>query len=478
MASVLGDRMRRDRALALGYLLQSIAALLCGVALLVAPAPIAYATAVLSACAITLTRPVHNAILPDLAVTPGELTAANSVSSSAEGIGITVGPLVNAMLISWGGPASVLLVAAGVMLVVAIATSRLNLREGESRAHAGHGLVHDALEGIRALRDDLPAAGLPLFVGAQFVVLGMLDIFLAVLAIDVLGVGEQGAGVLAAGIGLGGLLGAAATAVLVGRRRLATPIQIAVGAASGATASLALVSVFGRAILVLVAAGAARTFFDVGGRTLLQRSVPADVLSRVFGLQEAMHMLGLAVGSALAPVFIALFGYRGAFVAAGIILLAAGVFAWPAMHLLDRRAMLPDPDRFALLRSLDLFAPLAQRVLEQLTVRAVPATASAGDVLIREGDPGDRFYVITSGTTEVETGGAHVATVGPGEYVGEIALLRDVPRTATVRALTDLELLVLEREDFLEAVTGSRRSTRAASAQMDRRLNKLGEEQT
>ncbi len=316
-----------------------------------------------------------------MASTPHELSAANSVSSSAEGIGITVGPLVNAALIAWRGAAAVLLVAAGAMAVVALMTARLRLRaEATGTGSGGDGVLSAALDGVRALRDDLPAAGLPMFVGAQFLVLGMLDIFLAVLAIDVLGVGQEGAGVLAAGIGIGGLVGGAATAILVGRDRLTMPIQLGVGVASFAFAGLALVSVLGRAVLVLVAAGAARSFFDVAVRTLLQRSVRADVLSRVFGLQEAMRMVGLAIGSAAAPAFVAMFGDRGAFVAAGVLLLASGVVAWPSMRLLDRRASLPDPRRFALLRGLDLFAPLPQRILEQLTTRAFPVTALAGGV--------------------------------------------------------------------------------------------------
>jgi MFS family permease len=200
------------------------------------------------------------------------------------------------------------------------------------------------------------------------------------------------------------------------------------------------------------------------------------VLSRVFGLQEAMLMVGLAVGSAVAPVFVSLFGFRGAFVAAGLLLMISGLAVWPAMRLLDRRAVLPDPERFALLRSLDLFAPLPQPVLEQVSARAFPGALAPGEILIREGDEGDRFYVVTAGTVNIEKGGTVVTTKGPGTYVGEIALLRDVPRTATVRAVDEVEILILERDDFLDAVTGSRRSARAADSEMDRRIAELGGE--
>jgi MFS family permease len=477
LASVVGDRMRRDHALALGYAVEAAAALACGIAVAFGPPPVVYATAVLSACSVTLTRPVHNAILPDLASDAAELTAANSVSSTAEGVGIMLGPLLAAFLIAVSGTAAVLFTFSALAALSAVITVHLRLR-GVAAAPAEDddgGLLGAALDGVRALRDDRPAGVLTMFGGVQFLLLGMLDIFYAVLVIDVLHIDQEAAGVLAAGAGIGGIVGAAITAILVGRDRLASPIQVAVGVAAGATAGLALVSAFGLALLLIVVAGAARSFFDVAARTLLQRSVRADVLSRVFGLQEAMLMIGLAVGSAVAPIFVSAFGFRGAFIAAGTLVLVSGVVAWPAMRLLDRRAVLPDPERFDLLRRLDLFAPLPQPAMEQLAARAFAISLRSGEVLIRQGDEGDRFYVITAGEVTIEKDGAEVARGAPGMYVGEIALLRDVPRTATVRAVGDVDVLALERDDFLDAVTGSRRSVRAADARMDRRIAELDE---
>jgi hypothetical protein len=195
----------------------------------------------------------------------------------------------------------------------------------------------------------------------------------------------------------------------------------------------------------------------------------------VFGLQEALLMIGLATGAAAAPVFIAAFGQEGAFVAAGLLLLGAGLAVWPALHLLDRRSTLPDPVRFAMFRELDLFRPLPQATVEQLVARSVERRVDVGTTLIREGEVGDRFYVLTDGTAAVVgPDGREVAQLHPGSYFGEIALLRDVPRTATVRTLTEATVVVLERDDFLDAVTGSRRSNRAASSTVDRRLAELG----
>ena len=473
-AAVLGDRIRRDRALALGYAVQAVAALACGVALVVAPPIAVYLTAILTSCAITLTRPVHNAILPDLSATSSELTAANSVSGTVEGLGTMTGPLLTSLLVVTTGLGSVLLLFVPLMGLAAALTFRLQLRAVPLHDDDAHpGIFHAVAEGARVLRDDHPAAAVALLGGAQFFILGVRDILYAVLAIDVLGAGEQGAGILAAAVGVGGLVGAAATWVLVGRVRLATPVQVAVGAAAGATASLSLVMAMGPAVLILVIAGASRAFFDVASRTLLQRSVRPDVLARVFGLQEALLLVGLAVGSGSAPILVAVFGDRGAFVAAGALLLVFGVLTWPSHRALDRRAVLPDPERFVLFRELDIFRPVPQPALEQLVAAAVPLHVGAGEVLIREGDVGDRFYVVTSGHLEVGHDGRAIATLGPGSYVGEIALLRDVPRTATVVAPVATDLLAVDRDTFLLAVTGSRRGSRALDAEVDRRLAEL-----
>jgi cyclic nucleotide-binding protein len=282
----------------------------------------------------------------------------------------------------------------------------------------------------------------------------MLDVFYAVLAVDVLEVGQDGAGLLAASVGIGSLIGAATTVLLVGRRRLATSIEIAVGVMAGALAGVALAEALGPIILLLAAVGAARAFFDVAARTLLQRSVPSGVLARVFGLQEALVMLALAAGSAAAPTLIVIFGERGAFVAVGGLAVLAGLAVLPALRALDRRATLPDLARISLLRSTSLFGMLDQPRLERIAAAMVPRTVAAGTTFIHAGDEGDNIYLIDNGEAVVSAGDREVAVLGKGAYVGEIALLRDVPRTADVAARTDLHMLSLDRDTFLSAVAG------------------------
>jgi MFS family permease len=470
--AVVGDRLRRDRALALGYGIQAATAALLAIAIWIAPPILVYAAAILSSCSVTLTRPVQNALIPELADTAGQLTAANSTANTVEGIGIFLGPMANSLLVAIGGPALVCAVFSILMLVAVLLVSRLGSVQPQpaSWSENPEGILQGAADGARELGKDPSAAVLTVFGGSIFLVIGALDILYAVLAIDVLHIGEQGAGLLAASLGIGGLVGAAATAILVGKNRLATPIQLSAWVTGLATAAIALAAALGPAALLLFVTGAARSFFDVAARTLLQRTVRDEILVRMFGLQESLIMLGLAVGAAATPFLVAWFGDRGAFVAAGAVFILLGMVALPSLRTLDRRAELPDPERLALLSSIGIFEVLPQFTLELLARELAALSVPAGTTVISEGDKGDRFYLIASGQAAVSKGERLLATLGAGEYFGEIALLRDVPRTATVVAESDMDLFALERAEFLSAVTGSATSATALGGVVDQRL--------
>ena len=476
VGSVLGDRMRRDRALALGYGAQAAANAACAIALWTAPPLAVYACAVVAACAVTLTRPVHHAILPELSDTPEELTAANSMSSSAEGLGMLIGPIVAAGVLAAAGPGTVLAVFAAASALGAVAASRLRLVHvviTDFDADVPPRLLRDTMDVFRELRREPGTASLTVLAASQFFVLGALDVFYALLAIDILGSGQQATGILASAVGVGGLLGAAATVALVGRRSLATPVVVGLVVTGVALAAVAGARHLALAVGLLAICGAGRAFFDVATRTLLQRTVRDEILARVFGVQEALMMVVTALGSAAVPVLVVVLGERWAFVAAGAALPAIGVVLLRTLRAADRRADVPDPARVQLLSSIDIFAPLAQGAIEQLARRLRPHHVGPHEVVMAEGDVGDRFYVIVDGEAIVRTGDRDVARLGSGAYVGEIALLRDVPRTATVVAATPLELLSLERAEFLAAVTGARPSTQAAETAVSRRLAEL-----
>ena len=218
-------------------------------------------------------------------------------------------------------------------------------------------------------------------------------------------------------------------------------------------------------------AGGGRSIGDVAGRTLLQRVSPDRFLSRVFGVLEGLMMLALAIGSIVAAMLITAFGVQPALVAVGAFLPLVVLLTSGRLLSIDRHAEAPAAATLAaVLRAVPFFEPLPAPVMERVVANVVSRKADSGEVLIREGDVGDRFYVIADGTAEVKRQGRRVANLGPGSYVGEIALLRDVPRTATVVATSRLRLLTLEREPFLLAVTGHPPSHAEASAVAETRM--------
>lgn len=471
LGSVLGDELPRARALGLGYLAQAVTMAATAIALFAdLPLWVVYPLAAASASAVTLSRPVHHAILPELAETPQELTASNSASGTLEGMSLFVGPVVSGALLVEHGAWAVFAVAAGAQLLASALTIRLPARRERAARGPRVSVVADALEGVRALRREPGALLLIGMVGAQQIVVGMLDVLAVLLALEVLKMSEAGPGMLTAAAGIGTLIGAVATVILIGRPRLAPALLLGVVLTGAPLAVVGIVPRVALALVLLLVCGVGQAFFNVAGRTLLQRTVDDDVLSRVFGLQEGLMMAGLAIGALLAPILVAVFGSQGAFVAAGVFLPLAGVATWGRLRALDARARAPGAE-LPLLRSIALFKPLDPQVLERLSWNLIPMDVGAGTVVITQGDPGDRFYVLVEGRAEVTANGVPVATLGPGDYFGEIALLRDVPRTATVTALDGLHLLALERDEFLSAVTGSRVAAEEADREAARRLD-------
>jgi MFS family permease len=305
-------------------------------------------------------------------------------------------------------------------------------------------------------------------------VIGALDVLTVVLAYGILSMGPAGPGVLSAAVGVGGLVGAAATMTLIGRPRLAPAFFVGVVAIGVPIALVAFATGPAAAVALLGVAGIGKSFFDVASRTLLQRTVDDDVLARVFGVQEGLAMAALAVGSVAAPILVAALGVNATFLIAGLTLPVVALIVVGRIRRVDRDAAVADPADVALLRATPIFGPLGLIGLERVARNLTPIEVPSGGVVIREGEPGDRFYVIASGGVEVSRQGERIATLGPGDFVGEIALLRNVPRTATVVATEPTSLRALEQANFLAAVTGTPTGSVALDEEMDRRIAEHG----
>jgi hypothetical protein len=205
--------------------------------------------------------------------------------------------------------------------------------------------------------------------------------------------------------------------------------------------------------------------------TLLQRIVPDDMLTRVFAVVWGAGMGAVALGSIAAPVIVSAFGPRGALVFVGAILPFLTLVTWRRLVEIDQSVAAPVRG-LALLDCVPMFAPLSIAAKEHVASTLVPVPVAAGDIVVRAGDRGDRFYIVADGQLEVMADGLR-ATLGKHDYFGEIALLRDVSRTATVRAVGDCQLYALERDDFIAAVTGHAAVRAAGEAVVEERLARV-----
>ena len=388
-----------------------------------------------------------------------QLTAANVVVGWLEAAGVAAAGLLAGVLISLAGVGSVFAVCAGLglaagLVVTGLRVTALAAEQDADGAAAGIGA------GLRlAVRQPRLRLMLALLT-ADAVVLGALDLLVVILALTVLGRPPGWAGYLEFAFGVGAVLAATVSAVLVGRR-LGGPILAAALAFSGALAVVAFGLGLAGTVALLAVAGASHSLLAVATRTLLQRSVPPELIGRVFGVLEGFMMAGLALGALLVPALAHIGGSRLAVLGVAAVLPLAAVTGGRAVFRLDAGIAVPVVE-IALLRSLPLFAELPAPAIEGLAAALRPVPLNPGAVLIRQGDPGDAYYAIAAGELDAVQDGQLLGRSGRGEGVGEIALLRAVPRTATVVAHTAATVYRLDRDLFLTAVLGHAPTRRQA----------------
>jgi hypothetical protein len=476
-AAVLADRFPRERVMLISDLTRAtVIGFASAVAFLGWSPLIVYA---LSACTMligTPFKPAEGALIAVLAKTPSELTAANVVGSTIESVGFFLGPAVAGLLLQVASAATVFAITAGLVLwsVLFIARLRVPPAEPGEAAPPAASVVAEVTTGFRALGEDPRLRLLVGLLSVQTVVSGAYEVLVVVTAISLLDLGNSGVGFLNSAFGIGSLLGAfGAGALLVGVRRLSLPF-VAGSLLWGVPFLLIGAYVepaFAYVMFGLLGVGA--TVESIAGFTLLQRAVPNALLGRMFGVVQMLGLAAVGVGAALTPAIISGIGARGTLIATGCFVPLSILLVGPRLVRIDAEATAPAAERLALLRGIEIFAPLPGLVLEQLASQLVALEVEPGTDVIVEGDRGDRFYVVREGEVEITAKGKHVATAGPGAYFGEIALLRDVPRTATCTATAATSLFALEREEFLSAVTGNPGSVQAADSVVASRLTGL-----
>ena len=475
LAASFADRHPRQRVMLASDFVRTAA--MGGIGLTAAlhgPAAIVYGLAVLTTVAGTVFRPAEAALLPTLATSPEELTAANVSSSTIDSVSSFIGPALGAFLLAVTGPAVVFFVNAATFAWSGLLVARVHgagevieLDGGEAAAEEHEGL----LAGVRAIRREPRLALLIGLYGAQTLVAGALGVLVVVTALRLLDLGSAGVGILEAASGIGSIVGAGVMLALVARNRLGQNLGAGIVLWGAPLVVLGLLTNTPVAIAAFVIVGLGNTLVDISAITLLQRNTPAAVAGRVFGVLESVLVGGLAVGALLAPVLVATAGPRAALVITGALLPVLAALSWPQLRHVDHGAAI-DQGLVAALRGVPFLAPLPIGTLELLARQVVPVELAAGQQLFARGDHGDRFYLLREGTIAIELTIGTKREEAPA-YVGEIALLRDVPRTATVTAVTVCDLVALERDDFLAAVTGHAGSSGVAQDVVSARIGVL-----
>ena len=469
LAGIAGDRYPRVRVLVASNVVRCAAIAGAGVAVLADVSPfVVYALAVLAALAGTVFGPSESALIPTLARSPEELTAANVSASTIDSVGTFMGPALGGFLLAATSPEIAFFVAAGLVAWSAVGVS--GVEEGpRAPRDEDEGALRSGLAGFRTLLGDSRLRLIAGLLAAYTLLDGALDVLIVVLALETLDLGDSGVGFLNSTAGIGGLLGIVVAAGLVGRKGLASPIGMGMAFWGVPILLIGLWPNRASALALLAAVGAATTIVGVAGDTLMQRAVPEDVLARVFGVLDSLMLVSIAIGAALAPILVDLIGMRGTLIAVGAILPLLALVSWPRLREIDRAAEVPARP-LELLVEHPIFAPLPPPRLEQLAQLLSERRVAPGETVVRQGEPGDEFFLVSEGRVRVSVDGASAGELGPGEGFGEIALLRDVPRTATVEAVAPTTLFALDRSEFMSALGGHAESAAAAEGVAGRRL--------
>ncbi len=414
------------------------------------------AMTIVAACFSTFFGPTIGAYLPSLTRDESELGPANSAWATLDNFAFVIGPAIGGLLIAVGGLTLAFILNAATFVVIALVLWRLPPGRARAAASIDGEEPAPAAPFMQQLRGMLrPLTGMTLINAVGGFVFGGLSILTVVIAVDVLKQGDAATGYLNAAIGVGGLVGALGSGILILRRRLAPPL-LSGGIVLGL--GVILLGQAGSLVPALIATGVAAggsLLIDVISTTLFQRTVPDAIRGRTLGILNTVALAFYAAGSLALPVLAGIFSILPILVVTGLLMVVATVVG---VALIGSAAIVVPTmtEEQARLLHVPAFTGLQPGRLETAAQRATARSAADGEVVIRQGDQADRFYVILEGifavTQEADGTRKELRRMTSNEVFGEIGLLSGVPRTATVTAIGPGRLLALEGRDFLDLV--------------------------
>ena len=398
-------------------------------------------------------KPSMQALLPQLVREPGRLLPATAAWGLIDGIGAVAGPAAATALLFTVGADGVFVALAVVYAATAwFATTIRTPFQPPSRHRAeARSFWRESVSGVSLFLGRGGRAHFVLYV-TQRLMSGLVTAFVILYAHDVAGgEGDAASGTLLAALGIGAFVGSAAALVTHEHNRL----WLTTGAIllSLPLAAVGLTRQLPVAVALLVVSGAGAALAGSHGAALLSKWLPDHVAGRAWGVLFGVGAAAAAVGSLAAPALAHVLGLAEAMVPVGLAAALVPLLCAPGLRFLETRAT-PAPEALAVISRTEVLGTLPDLCLTRLAATARNRRVSAGDVVVREGDTGDEFFMVESGDLLVTQQGHEVRRLGPGDSFGEVALLHAIPRTATVVAVSTSSLYSLDHEHFVATVTG------------------------
>lgn len=461
LAGMLVDRLRRWDVV-VGTL--ALRAVLTAGVLATAAADLPFALLLVLAAAENVVRtghkPAHAALLLDAARSPDELARVNAVWAGLDNATFMLASLLVGAVLAWQGAGVAVGLAAGVFLLALLPTLLLArdavpayraAARGPGDA-AGSG-VRRGVAGVLAVLRDAEVRLVILLMAVGFTAVGMINVFVVVLAVDVFDLGEDGVGWLNAAWGVGGAAAAGVALRLLAGGRLPHGLAVGLLLLGVPVAVVGGWSDVGVGVAMIVLVGLGFGLVEAAGQSLLQRVSSDEVLGRTFALLGSAYLLCGGLGAVLVPLLLERLTVGESLLLTGAVVTVTTAACWPRLARL-RRETTPAAADLVLLRRVEVFGALPMLVVETMAVRTRHRHAERDEVVVRAGDPGTEFFVVVDGEVAVSDTPAPVPPLGAGDYFGEIALLLDTTRTATITATRPSDLLVLDREAFATACGG------------------------
>ncbi|SOX51822.1 MFS transporter, partial [Mycobacterium ahvazicum] len=403
-------------------------------------------------------RPLHGAMVVRLSTTAAEAAAGNAMTSSLVSASALVGPAVAGVALElWGFgwafalPAILFVAGAAAAALIRVPSADNSRPHTSGPSRPATSVLRLLGVGFRGIFASRPAAAATVLFSVNVIVLGVWFASSASVAKEQLRLGKDGVTTIMTFYGAGGLFGALAMLSFAARRGLASVLAGSLLGLAAVIASLGMISspVVGLALAGGLGVAGAVTYAIAP--TLVQRGVARESMVPAVATLQSLYSLGMASGALVAPFLIDPLGLPATLGLVGGVAGLISLLAWPRLRGADQLSA-EDAAKLAVIRAVPMLEPLPALALEQLARAATRLTLPAGCEVFRQGDPGDRFYMIAAGVAEVAVDGHRVATLGPGGSFGEIALLHDVPRSSTVTAREELDLVAVERAEFLSAL--------------------------